>query len=178
MAMLNIKLGKTESLNGKGKKLTPKMMSFIDAYFSDAMFNATTAYDLSLYSSVDRKDSAIKAARLMLHPLVEAEVKRRFAVKTEKSEVKAEYLINKLMSIIEATEVDNPTAALRGIELLGKSIAFWKERQEISGPDGQAIQHEQRVKESVANFTKKLEQLSTKVDYTVAENIIPIRSKI
>jgi hypothetical protein len=49
---------------------------------------------------------------------------------------------------------------LRAIELAGKSIALWKERQEISGPDGEAIKHEQHIKESVADFTSRISSLA------------------
>lgn len=156
MAYLSVREGRTVSEGTKGKKLTPKMVSFIDAYFGEANFNATRAYELSAYSP--SKNNAICAAELMNHPLVVAEVKRRQTLRTEKSEVKAEYLINKLISIIDSDDVKTADT-LRAIELAGKSIALWKERQEISGPDGEAIRHEQHVKESVADFTSRISGL-------------------
>lgn len=158
MAYLSIKAGKTVSQGTKGHKLTPKMLSFIDAYFSDANFNATKAIELSDYKATSNLN--LQAAELMNHPLVAAEVKRRTDLRTEKSEVKAEYLINKLMQIIEAEQLGNPSAALRAIELAGKSIALWKERQEISGPDGEAIKHEQTIKESVADFESRITSIA------------------
>lgn len=158
LAYLSVKDGKTESRGTKGKKLTPKMMSFIDQYFGAANFNATKAYELSDYS--DSKSPNLNAAELMNHPLIQEEIKKRTDARTDKAEVKAEYLINKLMQIIEAEQERNPNATLRAIELAGKSIAMWKERQEISGVDGQAIQHEQHVKESVADFTSRISSLA------------------
>jgi hypothetical protein len=134
------------------------MMSFVDQYFGAANFNATKAYELSAYSK--SKNPNLNAAELLNHPLVRAEIELRQQKRTEKSEVQASYLINKLMNIIEATEVDNPTAALRAIELAGKSIALWKERQELSGPDGAAIKHEQNIKESVSEFTSRISSLA------------------
>ena len=157
MAYLSIRDGKLESGNGKGKKLTPKMISFVDAYFGEASFNATEAVRLSDY--VVSNNPQQQAAELMNHPLVRAEIERRQSARTAVAEVKAEYLINKLMQIIEAEQQANPQAALRAIELAGKSIALWKERQEISGPDGEAIKHEQKVKESVAEFTTRIASL-------------------
>ena len=162
MAYLSVKEGRVVSGNGKGRKLTGKMLSFIDAYMGEANFQAPKAYSLSRYESNDR-NLEIKAAELMQHPLIIAEIKRRQEVRAEKSEVKAEYLINKLMQIIESEQEANPQAALRAIELAGKSIALWKERQEISGPDGGAIEHEQRVKESVVEFTDRLNAIANKV---------------
>lgn len=159
MAYLSTKEGRTESGNGKGKKLTPKMLSFIDAYFGLANFNATDAYKQSAYS--ESKNPNLNSAELMNHPLVAAEVQRRLALRSQKSEIKAEYLLNKLIQIIDDAEDSEKTAdRLRAIELAGKAIALWKERQEISGPDGAAIQHEQRVKESVADFTSRLASLA------------------
>jgi phage terminase small subunit len=160
MAYLNTKEGRTVSTNHKGRKLTHKMISFIDAYFGEANFNALQAMRLSAYKCTTEASVVQNAAELMTHPLVIEEIKRRQAVRTEKAEVKAEYLINKLMQIIEAEQTDNPQAALRAIELAGKSIALWKERQELSGIDGAAIQHEQHVKESVAEFTSRITGLA------------------
>lgn len=143
-------------------KLTGKMLSFIDAYFGPAKLNATEAYRLSDYkiTSLSKATLDKNVSELMANKFVRAEIERRFASRQKMSEVKAEYLINKLMQIIEAEQTDNPQAALRAIELAGKSIALWKERQEISGPDGEAIKHEQHVKESVEDFTNKLQSLS------------------
>ena len=145
---------------GRGQRLTPKMVTFIDAYFGEANFNATRAIELSAYEAAPGRNSTFQAVELMKHPLVMAEIKRRQSIRTEKSELKAEYLIDKLMQMIEDNQIDNPTAALRAIELAGKSIALWKERQEISGPDGEAIKHEQHVKESVAAFTSRVAGLA------------------
>ena len=141
--------------NGKGKTLTPKMLEFIDLYMTH--MNATKAMELSSYVT---KNPTRHATELMQHPLVREEIQRRLDKRSEKAEVKAEYLIAKLMNIIETTQSDNPQACLRAIELAGKSIALWKERQEISGPDGQAIRHEQQVKENVADFTSRIASLA------------------
>ena len=157
MPYLSVREGRTISGNYRGKKLTPKMLSFIDSYFGAANFNATQAYRLSDYKDGNTPD--INAAELMNHPLVMKEVEARIAARTKKSEVKAEYLINKLMTIIDRTEEENPQAALRAIELAGRSIALWKDRQEISGPDGEAIKHEQQIKESIADFTSRISGL-------------------
>ncbi len=161
MAYLNVKKGKTVSTSlSRGHKLTPKMRSFIDAYFGAANFNALEAMRLSDYKTTTPASTTQTAAELMRHPLVMAEIERRQQARTEKAEVKAEYLITKLMAIIEKEQEDNPQAALRAIELAGKSIALWRERQEVSGPDGAAIQHEQKVKENVADFTSRIASLA------------------
>lgn len=136
------------------------MLSFIDAYMGEAGFNAMQAMRLSDYTNSNDHAMHQHAAQLMTHPLVIAEIKRRTDLRTEKSEVKAEYLINKLINIIDAIDEEKTSDRLRAIELAGKAIALWKERQEISGPDGDAIKHEQHVKESVADFTSRIHSLS------------------
>lgn len=160
MPYLSIKDGRIDSKAYTGRKLTPKMLSFIDAYFGAANFNALKAIELSDYNCKTKYSIHQTSAELMNHPLVKAEIDKRMAKREQKSEVKAEYLIQKLIQIIEDTQTDNPQAALRAIELAGKSIAIWKDRQEVSGPDGGAIQHEQHVKESVADFTSRLSSLA------------------
>lgn len=148
--------GSSIPLKGKGKKLTPKMIEVIDLYFGPAAFNATKAVELSSYKTAN---PAMHAAELMQHPLIQLEIKRRMELRTEKAEVKAEFLIQKLMNIIDDPEV-RTSDILRAVELAGKSIALWKERQEISGPDGEAIKHEQHIKESVADFTSRISGLA------------------
>lgn len=169
MAYLNKSQGRLVSANRKGQKLSPKMIEFIDLYMVHQ--NATQAVEESSYKS---KSPAHLGYELMQHPLVQEEVAKRLAARTLKTEVKADYLINKLMMIIEDTEKNNPTAALRAIELAGKSIALWKERQEISGPDGEAIRHEQSIKESVADFTSRISGLAQRHR---TDNVTPITER-
>jgi phage terminase small subunit len=152
---------------GRGE-LTAKQLSFVEAYMGEAEFNATKAYEMSEYTCTTKSKATIDktVSELLNHPLIQAEIKRRMAVREAKSEVKAEYLIIKLMQIVESEQERNPQAALRAIELAGKSIALWKERQEISGPDGDAIRHEQHIKESAADFTDKLKSLTRRATGT------------
>lgn len=160
MPYLSIKDGRTESKANTGRKLTPKMLSFVNAYFGEANFNALKAIELSDYNCKTKYSIHQTSAELMNHPLVKAEIDKRLLKREQKSEVKAEYLLNKLIQIIDDAEAQEKTAdRLRAIELAGKAIALWKERQEVSGPDGGAIQHEQNVKESVADFTSRLSGL-------------------
>ena len=151
------------------RKITPKMLSFVDAYFGEANFNGKKAYELSAYESKTTSKATLDktVSELLAHPLVQQEIKKRQAQRQQVSEVKAEYLLNKLMNIIDDSEGIEKTAdRLRAIELAGKAIALWKERQEISGPDGDAIKHEQHVKESVADFTNRIQSLTRRATGT------------
>lgn len=160
MAYLSIKDGHSVAKGpGGGKKLTPKMHSFIDAYMGAANGNGLEAIRLSDYQCRTKASIHATYAELMNHPLVKAEIDRRLAARSQKSEIKAEYLLEKLILIINDAEVEKTADRLRAIELAGKAIALWKERQEISGPDGEAIRTEQNIKESVADFTSRISSL-------------------
>lgn len=164
MAYLSVKEGRGVPAKGIGRKLTPKMLSFINAYLGPAQYVGIKAMELSDYKCTTPGSAHQTLSELMNHPLVIDEIKRRLDKREHKSEVKAEYLINKLVQIVEDTQQDNPNSALRAIELLGKTIAIWRDRQEVSGPDGAAIQHEQHVKESVADFTSRIASLAKRAE--------------
>jgi len=176
LAYLSIKEGRLSSVGTKGKKITGKMLSFVDCYFGVGEFSAVKALKASAYKTDNMSDQAIQrmAAELMNHPLVVAEIEKRQAKRAQVNEVKAEFLINKLMQIVEATQEDNPNSALRAIELLGKSIALWKERQEITGADGEAIKHEQHIKASVADFTSRIASLAERAG-SDSPTVVPFR---
>jgi hypothetical protein len=168
MAYLSVKDGTVVSKrkDSLGRKLTPKMLSFINAYFGEANFNAIKAMELSDYNCTTKYSVHQTSAELMNHPLVRAEIEKRLAKREQKSEVKAEYLIQKLLAIIDASDEEKTADRLRAIELAGKAIALWKERQELTGADGGAIQHEQNVRESVADFTSRISSLAQRAGTT------------
>lgn len=140
---------------GKGARLCGKLPLFVDEYMIDR--NGVQAAKRAGYKS---NNLATLAAQIMTHPLVIEEISRRDAENREKNELTAEYVIQKLVAIVERTEKESPSAALRGLELLGKTLALFKERQEISGVDGNAIEYEQKVKENVADFTSRIASLA------------------
>lgn len=159
--MTFLRMGQQSKDPHKGYKLTPKMMSFIDAYVGEAYGNGRKAVELSEYNCKTPRSIDQTYNELIRHPLVTAEIERRLAERSKKAEVRADYLIGKLMDIIDDVEdVEKTADRLRAIELAGKSIAFWKERQEISGPDGEAIQHEEKIKENAADFTRRISGLA------------------
>lgn len=114
------------------------------------------------------------ATEMLNHPLVKAEIKRRVEARVEKSELTVEFLTQKLLEIIQTEQGENPQAALRAIELAGKHLGMYKERQEISGPDGEAIQMEQRTRENADVFTSQLKKLTKKATED-ADNVVEFR---
>lgn len=140
---------------GKGSKLTAKMQNFVDEYFVD--FNGSAAVKRAGYKSTNPNKLA---GKLLNHPLVMEAVAAKKKERQEKTELSAEYVIQKLIAIAERNEEGNPTAALRSLELLGKHLGLYRDRQEISGPDGEAIQMEQKVKQNVDEFTSRIASLA------------------
>ncbi len=141
-------------LKGKGSKMTAKQAAFVSEYLVD--LNGSAAVLRAGY--ITRNPNRI-AAELRQHPLVSREIDKALAKRADKNELTATYVLDKLVAIVEATEEDNPGAALRGLEMLAKHLGLLRDKVEMSGPDGGAIQHEQKVKEDVADFTSAINRL-------------------
>ena len=142
---------------GKGSKLNPKQTAFVDEFFVD--MNATAAAERAGYSGNNINRTATE---LLNHPLVIKEINSRMAERRERLEFSADYVIQKLINIVENTEEGNPQAALRGLELLGKHLGLYRDRQEISGPDGGAIEYEQKMKEDNLALESAITRLTSR----------------
>lgn len=153
--MAYLKHGQEPPATGKGSKISQKMLLFVDEYMLD--LNGSAAV---LRAGYKTRNAHKLASELLQHPLVRAEIEKRTSKRREKLELTADYVLTKLVSIVEDTETGNVQAALRGLELLGKHLGLFKERTEISGPDGNAIQMEQKVNNDVADFTSRLSRLA------------------
>lgn len=159
--MAYLRKGSSIPEKGKGAKLSSKMTRFIDEYFAPSDGSQPLVGSSAVLRAGYKTSNPNRlATELLRHPLVQPEIEKRLADMKEQGEVTKEYIIQKLVSIVEDTEKGNPNAALRGLELLGKHLGLYKERTEISGPDGEAIRMEQKVKEDVADFTSRLSRLS------------------
>lgn len=152
--------GATIPTKGRRSKLTPKMRAFVDEYMLDPKMNASEAVRKAGYKCKPENANRI-AVELLRHPTIRKEIEERKAARRERMELTEDYVLGKLVKIVEDTEDGNPQAALRGLELLGKHLGLYKDRQEISGPDGEAIQMEQKVKQDVESFKSRLARLAT-----------------
>lgn len=155
---------------GKGSKISPKMALFVDHYMVD--FNAKDAVIKAGYKTKYPENMSFE---LMRHPLVQREIQLRLNEKRERTQLDADYVIMKLIDIVESTEKENPNSALRGLELLGKHLGLYRDRQEISGPDGGAIEMEQReIERNVSDFKSKLARLAKREG---SDNVVPLRKE-
>lgn len=149
-----LKKGAPIPTKGKGSTLTGKQMMFVDEYLVD--LNGAAAVKRAGYTTTNPNRIATD---LLRHPLVRIEIDKRQDVRREELALSADYIITKLIAIVEETDKGNPQAALRGLELLGKHLGMFRERTEISGPDGEAIQY-QKVQEDAADFTSAIARLA------------------
>lgn len=144
---------------GKGSKISTKMALFVNEYFVDLC--AYKAVVRAGYKVRSHQNAVAMATQLMNHPHVRKAIEERMAEKREQSELEASYVIQKLIKIVEDTESNNPQAALRGLELLGKHLGLYRDKQEISGPDGGAIEvQKKKVSDDVADFTSRIDRLA------------------
>ena len=131
-----------------------KMESFVQHYL--VCQNASEAVRLAGYKT---KNAHKMGAELLRHPLVSAAVKAGREERKDRMEVTADWILNRLVDITQREGI-RTSDEIKAIELLGKSLALWKERQEVSGVDGKAIEYEQRIREDINEFTSSLTRLS------------------
>lgn len=144
----------SKTSNGKGRSLTMKMESFVQHYL--VCQNASEAVRLAGYKT---KNPHKMGAELLRHPLVKQAVDEGREERRDRMELTADWILNRLMDITQREGI-RTSDEIKAIELLGKSLALWKERQEISGVDGKAIETEQRIREDVADLTSQLARLA------------------
>ncbi len=136
------------------ESLTGKQLAFCEEYLKD--LNASQA---CLRAGYQTNHANRVANELLRNPGVRFTIDYLKTVRAENSDVTSDYVLKKILKIVESTETRNPQAALRGLELLGKHLAMFKDRTEISGPDGEAIQY-QKVQEDAADFTGAIARLA------------------
>lgn len=156
--MAFLKIGDEVPTKGRGSKLTRMQMQFIEAMTDPAgkgYHSPTNAVRLTDYKTDNPNKMGMQ---LMQHPLVAAELKERFQARRERMELTADYVLHKLIDIVEQTEKDSDR--IRAVELLGKNLGLFKERTEISGPDGAAIEYEQKIKNDAADFASRIASLA------------------
>jgi phage terminase small subunit len=125
----------TSSLSGSSlpwsvAKLTTKQQAFVEEYLVD--YNATAAAGRAGYKG-DRRNLGIRGYKLIRHPIIGPEIRRRGAATADELGVSSEYLMTKLRGVIEhVTDEDSlkPSSAARTIELASKLRGDLVERKQ------------------------------------------------
>lgn len=153
-----LRVGDPVPEKGRGSKLTRLQWQFVEAYTDPngkGFKSPTNAIKLTDYKT----DNPNKMGMfLMQHPLVLKEIKTIEDARRERLDLTADYVLHKLIQMVEETSKDNDR--IRALELLGKNLGLFKERQEISGPDGEAIKYEEKVREDAADFARTMARLA------------------
>ena len=137
--------------------LTGKQKAFVEEYLID--LNATQAI---LRAGYNTKNPKLDSYELMRNPGIRFAIDYLKSIRRENSDVTSDYVLTEIAKIVEKTKDGNPNAALRGLELLAKHLGMFIERKEVSGPNGEAIAYQQKIKEDVADFTTAITRLANR----------------
>ena len=100
----------------------------------------------------------------MENPAVRIAIDALRAERNKSSDVTKDFVLRGIQKAIKlAEESGNLNALLRGHELLARHLGMFIERTEISGPDGEAIKYEEKIKEDVADFTRSIASIANRV---------------
>lgn len=139
------------------KRLTVRQTRFCEEYVID--FNAKAAAIRAGYAT---KWADRQAHLLMLKPEIRAYIDHLSMSKTAKIvSVDPDYVLQRITAVIDK-EGTKDGDVLRGLELLARHLGMLRDKTEISGPDGGAIEMEQRVKQESAAVIDALKSMSKK----------------
>lgn len=146
-----------------------KQQLFVEAYFASD-YNATEACRKAGYNGNNLNRVATE---LLAKPNVAAAVGKLAEKKLSEVALTEQYIIKKLVSTLEKAErQENFTAVLRSLELAMKNLGMLRDRTEITGKDGEAIQYEEIQNEADA-FQRRIASLA-KRGRTGGDNVVPI----
>ncbi len=143
-------------IQGVIDSLSDRQKLFCEEYLKD--LNATQAVTRAGYNT---KYPNRVAFQLMENPAIRIAIDGLRAERTKRTDVTKDFVLRGIQKAIRlAEEAGNLNALLRGHELLARHLGMFVERTEISGPDGEAIKMEQKIKEDVADFTSTIARLA------------------
>jgi len=130
--------------------LTDKQERFVQEYLVDN--NATAAAERAGYSSPSY------GRKLYTKPHVKAAIAEARSERKERTQIKQDWVLEKLKENVERAMQEREVkdkdgvgigeyqyegnVANRALQLLGKHLGMFVERHEVSGPDGEPIQHQ------------------------------------
>lgn len=136
--------------------LSGKQRAFCEEYLVD--LNATQAVIRAKYNT---KWPNRIAFQLMENPAVRIAIDGLRAERNKNTDITKDFVLRGIQKAIkQAEDANNHNAVLRGLELLARHLGMFIERTEISGPDGEAIKMEQKIKEDVQSFTSTITRLA------------------
>ena len=141
----------------ENKKLTMKQRLFVEAYF-ECNYNGAEAARRAGYEGNNQRQISTE---LLSKPHIKAAIEVRAVERVKELKVTTDYVLRKLINTVEKAETQsNHSAVLRGLELIGRHLVMFTDKQEITGKDGEAIKYEQ-ISKDVEDFTRSISNLST-----------------
>lgn len=137
--------------------LTEKQRLFCYEFLKD--LNASQA---CLRAGYETNNANRMGTQLKNHPGVKLAIEHLQKDRLDKSVIDASFVLEKIIKSIGRAEAKgNEPAVLRGAELLARHLGMFVDRQEISGPNGEAIHiKEEEVRQNVEQFKSKLASLA------------------
>lgn len=143
--------------------LTVRQRRFVEEYMIS--LNGMDAVLKAGYKTTPRNAQSIATCNLK-HPGIRTALDILMTERKSNTSVTEDYVLQKIVRIIERCEQEetfNAQAVLRAAELLGKHLAMFTEKHEVTGADGGAIKMEQ-LRQDADAFTSAIASLARRED--------------
>lgn len=131
--------------------LSPQQRLFCEEYVKD--FNASQA---AIRAGYKAKEPNKMGYQLLNSPGIRYAIDALLQERAKQVDVDVNFVVKKIVRSMErAEDKENEAAVLRGAELLARYLGMFVDRQEISGPDGEAIKIE-KAQNDAADFTSAI----------------------
>lgn len=122
-------------------ELNPRQARFVQEYLVDG--NATQAAIRAGYS---QRGADVQGVRLLGDARIQQAVYEAQQARAQRVQIDQDWVLRRLKEEAEYRDQGATHAArVRALELCGKHLGMFREKVEVSGPEGGAIQHEHRA---------------------------------
>ena len=146
--------------------LTPKQQRFVDEYIID--LNGRQA---AIRTGYAERSAEVTASRLLSNANISLAINKALAARSQRTEITADYVLSTILETVERCKQAAPVldktgkqmmvetedgemapaytfdskAVLRGCELLGKHLALFTDKHELTGKDGGPVEVEHKL---------------------------------
>jgi phage terminase small subunit len=125
------------------RRLNPKQLKFVEQYLTSG--NATQSYVAAGYRSRGHA-AEVGAQQLLRNTEVRAALDAAASAAADRAEITATWVLERLkIEALREGDGSSHAARVKAIELLGKTLKLFVDKQELSGPDGVPLEHGHRI---------------------------------